>query len=147
MSKLSGKCLCEKIAYEIDGELGPIFNCHCSKCRRWHGAAFRTRATIHRTQFRWLKGEEQLACFPSSDNVTKHFCSTCGSPLISTYLDRPEILGIPIGPLEGEINAQPQGHIFVDSKADWHEITDNQPQHPLWPGSEAKVRETHGNES
>ena len=28
VQKLTGKCLCEGIAYEITGELGPIFNCH-----------------------------------------------------------------------------------------------------------------------
>ena len=36
---LTGRCLCEAIQYEIEGELGTVVNCHCSKCRRWHGAA------------------------------------------------------------------------------------------------------------
>lgn len=40
MQKLTGQCLCGAISYEINGELGPVVNCHCLKCRRWHGAAF-----------------------------------------------------------------------------------------------------------
>ncbi|WP_115333008.1 GFA family protein [Legionella busanensis] len=40
-----------KIAYEIKGPLGPIVNCHCSKCRKWHGAAFRTRCTVESKNF------------------------------------------------------------------------------------------------
>jgi hypothetical protein len=61
MKILTGRCLCE--AYEISGELGPIYNCHCSKCRRWHGAAFRTRASIKKNQFKWIKGDDVFYCF------------------------------------------------------------------------------------
>jgi hypothetical protein len=46
MQLLTGRCLCEGVAYEIRGELGPIFNCHCSKCRRWHDRV-RFRRALH----------------------------------------------------------------------------------------------------
>jgi len=139
---LSGRCLCEQIAYEISGELGPIYNCHCSKCRRWHGAAFRTRASIRREQFRWLRGEHLLSRFKSSATVTKLFCSVCGSSLISTYDDRPEVLGVPLGGLEQHPGAEPRAHIFVGSKAPWYPISDGLPQYEGWPGAEAEVRQT-----
>ena len=71
MKKLTGKCLCEAIAYEVMGELGTIVNCHCSKCRRWHGAAFRTRAPLARKNFKWVKGEEHLSHYQSSQNNVK----------------------------------------------------------------------------
>jgi hypothetical protein len=142
MQILTGKCLCEGIAYQIEGELGPIFNCHCSKCRRWHGAAFRTRATIRREQFTWLKGEELLSRYHSSENVVKTFCSVCGSNLISTYDDCPEKFGIPLGGLDQAPSNRPAGHIFASSKSPWHQITDDLPQYDTWPGSHAKVRET-----
>jgi hypothetical protein len=144
--KLSGRCLCEGIAYEISGELGPIFNCHCAKCRRWHGAAFRTRATIHTKQFKWTKGEELLSRYYSSELVVKHFCSVCGSNLISTYDNAPTKIGLPLGGLEEAPHNQPEGHIFVDSKSPWFEITDDLPQYAEWPGSEATVRETSSTE-
>ncbi len=145
MSHIKGMCLCETVSYEIEGDLGPIFNCHCSKCRRWHGAAFRTRASIDAGQFKWLSGADNLSRYKSSDNVTKYFCSTCGSPIISTYEDRPNVLGIPLGGLEGDIRGRPQAHIFTGSKAAWYEISDSLPQHEEWPGDEAKVRETSAN--
>ncbi|WP_353851258.1 GFA family protein [Microbulbifer sp.] len=72
--------------YEITGEPGPTFNSHCSKCRRWLGAVFGTRATIKST---WLKGEEHLSGHHSSENTVKTFCSICGSSLISTYEQAP----------------------------------------------------------
>ena len=37
---LKGSCLCGGIRYEIDAELGPVTNCHCSQCRKAAGAAF-----------------------------------------------------------------------------------------------------------
>lgn len=142
MNKLSGKCLCEKVSYEIDGELGPIYNCHCSKCRRWHGAAFRTRASINTDQFKWLSGEAYLAKYKSSDTVTKYFCSNCGSPLISTYENRPSVLGIPLGGLEQAPKNIPEAHIFVASKSPWFTITDDLPQYEAWPENEENVRKT-----
>jgi hypothetical protein len=144
MQLLTGRCLCEKIAYEISGELGPIFHCHCSKCRRWHGAAFRSRATIRASQFKWTKGEEFLSRYHSSDVVVKHFCAVCGSNLISTYDRDPTKIGLPLGGLEQAPTNQPEGHIFVESKSPWFSITDNLPQHDGWPGAEAKVREISG---
>lgn len=138
MQKLTGKCLCEGIAYEINGELGPIFNCHCSKCRRWHGAAFRTRATIRRDQFNWIRGEELLSRYYSSEDTVKVFCSVCGSNLISTYDNRPDLLGVPLGGIEQAPNNQVEGHIFVGSKSPWYEIIDDLPQYEQF---HEKIRE------
>jgi hypothetical protein len=141
MSTIRAKCLCEGIEYVIEGKLGPIYNCHCSKCRRWHGSAFRTRASIETSQFKIVKGSELLSSFKSSQNVTKHFCRECGSPIHSTYLDSPEVIGIPLGALEG-VESSPEAHIFVESKASWYEIADDLPQYLNWPGSESEVRNT-----
>ena len=142
MKKLTGKCLCEAVQYEINGNLGPIYNCHCSKCRRWHGAAFRTRASINKTQFVWLTGEDNLAFYNSSATVSRSFCKTCGSNLVNYYEDLPDILGIPLGGLEQSPDNSPLAHIFVDSKSPWYKITDDLPQYNKWPGEECAVRAT-----
>ncbi len=142
LTSLTGKCLCGAISYEICGELGPIYNCHCSKCRRWHGSAFRTRASVKSKQFRWVAGAGNLSKYPSSANTTKWFCSVCGSNLISTYADRPEVIGVPLGGLEQDPGKRPEAHMFVASKSPWHEITDDLPQFEEWPGSEDNVKRT-----
>ena len=144
MQVLTGRCLCEGVAYRIEGELGPIFHCHCSRCRRWHGAAFRTRATIRSSQFSWTRGEELVKGFHSSEFVVKHFCSVCGSSLISTNDNDPEKIGVPLGGLDQAPTNKAEGHFFVGSKAPWLEITDGLPQYETWPGSLASVRRTSG---
>ncbi len=143
MKKLTGRCLCEAVSYEISGELGPIFNCHCSKCRRWHGAAFRTRASIQRNQFKWLSGEMQVAKY-TVGNATRTFCRICGSCLITLYKHFPDVIGLPLGGLEQDPGNRPEGNIFVDSKAPWYTLCDGLPQYAQWPDQEEKVRETRG---
>ncbi len=133
MNTLTGKCLCEKIVYEINGPLGPIVNCHCSMCRRWHGAAFRTRCTVESNNFKWIKGEEYLSKYYSSETIIKTFCQICGSNLISIYEDRPEYVGLPIGALEQDPGDRPKANIFVASKSPWYEITDGLPQYNELP--------------
>ncbi|MBT6120767.1 GFA family protein, partial [bacterium] len=81
MIKLKGECLCGKIKYESKGLSGTIVHCHCSMCRKWHGAAFRSRIVIERKGFQWISGQEFLSNYNSSENVTKCFCKSCGSNL------------------------------------------------------------------
>ena len=144
---ITGRCLCEAISYQIEGELGPVYNCHCSKCRRWHGSAFRSRASVNKDQFSWLSGEEHLAFYNSSEHVTKSFCKICGSNLISNYSNRTTIVGVPLGGLEQHPGRVPEAHIFVESKSPWYEISDDLPQFERWPGSEEQVRETASSRS
>ena len=129
MKKLTGRCLCRVISYEINGELGVIYNCHCSKCRRWGGDAFRTSSIIKKKDFIWTSGEGKLAKYQYNENVTKTFCSLCGANLISLYRDKPEIIGLSLGGLEQDPGVKPTAHIFVGSKAPWHEIADSLPQY------------------
>ena len=136
MEQLTGRCLCGKISYEINGSLGPIVNCHCSMCRRWHGAAFRTRCTVESKSFKWLQGEEYLSKYHSSGGNVKTFCKICGSSLISLYDDRPESIGLPIGALEQDPGRRPKANIFVASKSPWYEITDNLAQYNELPSED-----------
>jgi hypothetical protein len=104
-------------------------------CRRWHGAAFRSRCTVRSNDFKWIKGEEHLSKYHSSEKVVKTFCKKCGSNLISLYVDKPEYIGLPIGALEQDPENRPVANIFVASKSPWYEITDNLPQYDELPSS------------
>lgn len=132
MQKLIGKCLCEAISYEVNGPLGTIYNCHCSKCRRWHGSAFRTRSGVKTEYFKWTKGEEILGKYKSG-STTRTFCSICGSSLISSNANYPDFIGLPLGGLEQDTGDRVHAHIMVGSKAPWYEITDDLPQYDTWP--------------
>jgi len=133
MRAYTGSCACGVIQYRIEGELGRIVNCHCQRCRKWHGAAFRTRAAVSESDFEWTLGEELLSRWESSENVTKVFCSRCGSPLISIRKNQPWVIAVALGTLNEDPGRGPEFHIFVGSKAAWHKILDELPQYDEWP--------------
>jgi hypothetical protein len=62
-----------------------------------------------------VKGKELVKTFHSSEFTAKHFCSVCGSSLISTYDNDPERMSLPLGGLDQAPGIAP-GH-FVGSKA------------------------------
>jgi hypothetical protein len=130
---LKGSCLCGGVHYEITGKLTQVRNCHCSMCRKAHSAAFRSRASVRTADFRWTAGEALLSWYESSPGTHRGFCRRCGSALLSRFDESPAICGLPLGCLDTDPDVRPTMHIFVDSKAPWHEITDSLPQYPDWP--------------
>ena len=89
---LRGSCLCGEVQYEIEGPLRDVRNCHCSMCRKAHGAAFRTRATVRAADFRYLKGEHLITAYESSPGTYRTFCGRCGSRLITSFAAHPEYM-------------------------------------------------------
>ena len=128
---IRGSCLCKAVQYEIDGELGPTGHCHCSMCRKAHGAAYVTWVLIEPDQFRWITGEEMVQRYASPDGHERCFCGACGSSLAAGQNGR--VSEVALGTVDGDPGVRPEAHIFVGSKAPWHVITDDLPQHDEWP--------------
>ena len=126
-----GGCLCGAMRYEVDGPLFDVSNCHCSMCRRFHGAAFSTYARVDARDFRWLQGEANLGVYEPSPGQGWGFCKTCGSSL--GVPGDGKLISITLGSVEGDPGVRATEHIFVGSKAPWHEIGDALPQHDSWP--------------
>ena len=125
---LHGSCLCGGIRYEVAGPMSGALNCHCSMCRKAHGAAFRSRARVAAADFRWVTGEDLVTWFESSPGTHRGFCRVCGTPLLSRFDLDTSAYGLPLGPLDDAPGIKPEMHVFVASKAPWHEITDDLPQ-------------------
>jgi len=128
---IKGSCLCGTVRYEIAGEPQFVGNCHCSICRKSHGAAFATWGILKSGQFRWVSGEEFVENYESSPGRTRCFCRKCGSPLASAHSGT--IGEVVVGTIDGDPGARPREHIFVGSRAPWYDITDSLPQHEAWP--------------
>jgi hypothetical protein len=133
---LHGSCLCQGVAFEIDGTVIDLLYCHCSMCRKAHGSAFRARGKVKASEFRWTRGEELVRYFESSPGTHRGFCSVCGSNLVSRFDQNPKVLGLALGVLDDDPVNRPICHVHVASKAPWHEITDDLPRFdelPLGP--------------
>ena len=128
---ISGSCLCGAVRYRIAGSFKLIGNCHCSMCRKSHGAAFATWGIVNPDQFMWTSGEEFVQRYESSPGAQKCFCKKCGSPLVGMHSGT--VGEVVVGTLDTDPGMRPREHIFVGSKAPWHEITDSLPRYAGWP--------------
>jgi len=128
---MKGSCLCGSVRYEISGAFKFIGNCHCSICRKSNGAAFASWGIIDPAQFRWTAGERILHAYPSSPGTERCFCSRCGSPLVARH--GRAVTEVVVATLDDNPGMRPSEHIFVGSKAPWHEITDALPRYDEWP--------------
>ncbi|HAL66088.1 MAG TPA: GFA family protein, partial [Pseudomonas sp.] len=80
-STYQGSCLCAAIGYELLALPKAVSHCHCSQCRKGHGAAYASYGSVPREALRMLRGADQLAAYASSPTVLRQFCAACGSSL------------------------------------------------------------------
>jgi hypothetical protein len=123
-SSLTGRCLCGAVRFEIVPPTKWCAHCHCSLCRRAHGAAFVTWFGVERAQFALTSGEEQLVWFHSSPPARRGFCSSCGSTLFFESTRWPDEIHIALAHMEGAIDRVPAAHVFYDTHVDWFEVGD-----------------------
>jgi len=129
MTTLKGQCLCGTIQYEVDQLEEHMGHCHCSMCRKFHGAAFATFGEAKRENFRWVEGEESLKSYQGVNGTTRQFCQHCGSSMtFAAANDDGKFIEFSLGTLDSPIEIKPDVHIFVGSKADWMDIVDDLPQ-------------------
>ena len=124
-----GQCLCGAVKYEVDEIGSKMAHCHCSMCRRFHGAAFATFGEAHKEDFRWLEGEELLKSYQADNGTVRRFCSVCGSSMtFAPANDTGELVEFALGTLCDPLELRPDAHIYVGSKANWYAIEDGMPQ-------------------
>lgn len=123
---IQGGCLCGAIRYAVNRPLLDADHCHCSKCRRQHGAAFATYARVTPGSFEWVSGGDGVRVYETGSGAGWAFCTHCGATLAGT--DDGRVTSIALGTVEGDPGVRPGCHIFVGSKAPWYDITDALPR-------------------
>lgn len=125
--QLAGGCLCGQVQYRVSDEFRYAVNCHCARCRRATGAAFKPLAGIERSKLVIVQGADQLLRVGDGPEHDIR-CNRCGSLLYSVVRNG-EWVHVPMGTLADDPGIRPTAHIFVGSKAPWYTITDDLPQH------------------
>lgn len=127
--KYTGSCLCGSIQFEVSDVGEKMGNCHCSMCRKFHGAAFATFGEANTENFKWLAGEALLKNYQADNGTVRQFCSNCGSSLIfKPANDTGKVVEFALACLDTPLEQRPDVHIFTKYKANWYEITDALPQ-------------------
>ena len=125
---VAGSCLCETVRFSVRMPTLFCMHCHCSMCRRNHGAGFVTWCGVKTDQLEMIAGESELVRYASSPHGSRSFCGRCGSSLFCVLQEHPDTVDIPIANLDGPIDRKPEAHIYFDSRADWVEIADELPR-------------------
>lgn len=126
---ITGHCECKRVIFEAEGHINDFSHCHCSQCRRLHGAAFASFAGLPRKGFRYVQGEDQIKRYMSSENHERVFCANCGSNIMVALSDYPDDFYVSLSAMNEPLELPGAYHIFVGSKVSWHEITDDAPQY------------------
>jgi hypothetical protein len=140
---LRASCLCGEIRWEVDGPLrqpdpsepgAPLVmsHCHCSRCRKAHGAPYATYLVVSERRFRLTHGREHIVRFASSPGMSRPFCGRCGS-VVPDGVPWNGVVSMPAGPFDDDPGLRPASHIFVASKAPWVTITDDLPRFDAYP--------------
>lgn len=126
-----GRCECGGVRYKVTAPAWELYHCHCSRCRRLHGALFATYAYIERVQLVIEEGAENMASY-SSSLADWRFCRNCGCHLFAEHRQNPGAMWYMPATLEEDSEpGHPEGsekHIFVGSKSSLETITDDLPQ-------------------
>ena len=129
---LAGGCQCGTVRFRVTAAAKRTSHCHCSMCRKLHGAIFVTFSTVPEGGFTIEQGEESIRRFESSPGTKRHFCGTCGCHIYAQWMPAPGLIYLATGTLDEGAFPGPAGdygeHGWVGSKVPWFEITDGRPQ-------------------
>lgn len=120
--KITGRCLCGTVAFEVSGPFEAFHWCHCSRCRRDTGSAHAANVFTRPEAIVWLNGEDAVKRFdlPEAERFAKAFCTNCGSPV--PYVNRSGThLLVPAGSLDADPGIPPQDNIHWRSRAAWYD--------------------------
>ena len=95
------------------------------------GAAFLPWGEIEPEKLRVTQGEDSLILTGDPHGHHARRCGKCFSLLYWTGYEGK--IRLPYGSLMDEPSLKPTAHMFVGSKAPWHEILDDLPQHDEYP--------------
>ncbi|MFK7802536.1 MAG: GFA family protein [Anaerolineae bacterium] len=134
---LSGGCLCGSVRYKLHAPAKSVEHCHCSQCRRAHGAMYASGAVLYTKDVQITAGEDNLALYGSSAGNWRKFCKTCGCHLFMVVDQFPEKIYVWVASLDGGAHpghpADKEAHIFVESKAPWEQIPAETLQYAAMP--------------
>ena len=125
---IPGSCFCGAVRFEASVPTLFCGHCHCSMCRRSHGAGFVTWFAIPRSQFKLVDGGDHLVRHQSSAHGTRSFCGACGSSLFCESTRHPEQIDIVLANMDAPIDRKPQVHVYFSDRASWISANDSLPR-------------------
>jgi hypothetical protein len=123
-----GSCLCGAVSFVATLPSKWVAHCHCTRCRRAHGAPFVTWAGFAADAV--TVGDEQahLRWHIAAEGGARGFCGHCGSPMFFKSDRWPGELHIARALFVEPIDRAPQAHVFYETHVEWAAVSDDLPK-------------------
>lgn len=119
MAQAHGGCLCGDLRFILDFPSKWVAHCHCTLCRRAHGAAFVTWVGMDRDKVAIDDPHGRLSWHASTSRGERGFCARCGSTVFFRGDRWPDELHVTLANLHGPADRAPQLHAYWDTHVDW----------------------------
>ncbi|MDH3351225.1 MAG: GFA family protein [Gammaproteobacteria bacterium] len=130
----SGRCFCGDVTFRVTGPVKFACFCHCESCRRASGGVYVPWATFAKDSLIVTSGN--IHEHHSSPQVTRSFCSKCGTSLTYEHENRVGQIDISLSSFADPSEFSPSAHIWVSDKLPWVTIDDGLPQYAEWVTSD-----------
>ena len=108
MEERLGGCLCGTVRFKANGAPYRVGICHCTDCRKHHGALFHASAVYPESAVTF-EGEMR-------DYRGRHFCPRCGSSVLGQSADEIEIN---LGAFDDPDQFIPTYELWTIRREDW----------------------------
>jgi len=119
---MRASCLCGSVKFQISGDLPPVYQCHCSLCRKEGGSSSNSAMIIKAEDVSWNSGQELISSYVKPTGFRTDFCSRCGSP-VPHPLRSTSYYWVPVGLFDDDAKLEIGAQLYVGSKASWDEIS------------------------
>jgi hypothetical protein len=133
-----GSCLCGAVRFRAALPSKWVAHCHCTYCRRAHGAAFVTWAGFPSENVSLEPDSQAPTWFTSSPGARRAFCGRCGSPMFFESTRWPDEMHVARALFSDPLDREPMAHVFFENHVPWLTVADELPK---------KVSQAHAGQS
>lgn len=128
ISPAQGSCLCGAVRFSAALPAKWVAHCHCSYCRRAHGAAFVTWAGFVADRVSIADDAGALHWYASSPGAERASCGRCGSPMFFRSQRWPDELHVARALFTAAADLVPTVHVFYENQVPWASVDDALPK-------------------
>ncbi len=130
----SGHCLCGTVTFSIAHPPARMAQCHCDHCQRASGTGHLSIA-FFKTEDVSIQGETSAytSITDTGSELTRHFCTTCGSRLFGTNTARAGIISVMAGVIDDHSWFKPDAIVYNRNKPVWDYMDPDVPTFETMP--------------
>jgi hypothetical protein len=115
----TGGCLCGAVSFTADLPVKWCAHCHCTMCRRAHGAGYVTWVGFEVQQFNVNSGDDHLTWYESSPGARRGFCDQCGATMLFQSDRWADEIHIALASIDDPTGIEPDTNVYFDHRAEW----------------------------